>query len=548
MTREGLLQRRSPENGNEVVDMNGFMSDAFSTYKDQADLLLGQRFEQIIEDWRVKAHEIAANLAFDEDSLADMQDNDQTSVFKSNQANTAKMVDIAATKTVALYSAADRRIQSDISQIVATVRTGSTESGKPKWKEELDRLGWTYSGMIFWQSTKNTELTNLIASGLSYTYLEPKEDGQYAGDERAEVLATRLKDMMLEVSIKGYTPPNSSSSFYIDLGGISEAGGSGSGYFKRWMGKLVEAFGASFIVDENTDMVSQLQSTGNFVGSLLDTTVHVMLIRKGITEGGYVTAEKLTDGTTDAVNNGYFGLGAAFGPAAAAIGGAILGAAKAAIVIFNGYSELIMSLMGPALLACFLLAIVLPALPLFYWTMGIVSWLLFYVECLLISPIWLAAHGTAEKEGWGTEHTRQGYMLMIGLYLNPILRTAGFFSILVVLFPLGTLVRWFGSYLSGVITTGALTSPLMVVGSMLILAFIAYSIVNRVFSLPNELFEKGLRWVNGGQEVTGDENSATKVNAMIGNFGYKAEGAMREGVRKDPGGPRQPVNPANSGK
>jgi hypothetical protein len=179
--------------------------------------------------------------------------------------------------------------------------------------------------------------------------------------------------------------------------------------------------------------------------------------------------------------------------------------------------------------------------------MGIVSWLLFYVECLLISPIWLAAHGTAEKEGWGTDHTRQGYMLMIGLYLNPILRTAGFFTILVILFPLGTLVRWFGSYLAGVIATGAITSPLMVVGSMLILAFVGYTIANRVFSLPNELFEKGLRWVNGGQEVTGDENSATKINAMIGNFGYKAEGAMREGNRPkgDPGHSSTPTNPAD---
>jgi len=73
-----------------------------------------------------------------------------------------------------------------------------------------------------------------------------------------------------------------------------------------------------------------------------------------------------------------------------------------------------------------MLAIVLPCIPLFYWFMGVVSRILFYVECLIISPIWLAAHGTAEKECWGTEHTRQGYMLMIGLYLNPILRCAGF--------------------------------------------------------------------------------------------------------------------------
>jgi hypothetical protein len=51
-----------------------------------------------------------------------------------------------------------------------------------------------------------------------------------------------------------------------------------------------------------------------------------------------------------------------------------------------------------------------------------------------------SAHGMAEPEGWGTEHTRQGYMLMIGLYLNPILRVAGFYAIFIALRPLLYLV------------------------------------------------------------------------------------------------------------
>lgn len=537
------------ENG-ATVDEGAWQNGLFLTYKDRADLLLGTKFKEIIEDWRVKAQEIASNLAFDESALADMQDNNQTSVFKSHQANTSKMVGIAANKALALYSTADKRLQTEISQIVASTRGSNTPSGKPQWKVELDRLGWTYSGMIFWQSTKNTELTNLIASGLSYTYLEAKDDGQFANDERAEDLATRLKDMNQAISDKGYIPPNSSSVHYVDIGGISEAGGSGTGVFKRWMGSLVQGFGSSFVVDDQTDMVSQLQTTGNTVGSILDITVHATIIGEALAEGGYTFVQTAAQGAMTTAANSFAGIaGTFFGPAATAISSAALGAAKVALVIFQGYTGLIKGVIGPALIACFLLAIVLPALPLFYWIMGIVSWILFYVECLLISPIWLAAHGTAEKEGWGTDHTRQGYMLMIGLYLNPILRTAGFFTILVILFPLGTLVRWFGSYLSGVISTGMITSPLMVVGSMLLLAFLGYTIVNRVFSLPNELFEKGLRWVNGGQEVTGDESSATKINAMIGNFGYKAEGAFREGTGRKPDKPTgQPTDPAHQGK
>lgn len=105
---------------------------------------------------------------------------------------------------------------------------------------------------------------------------------------------------------------------------------------------------------------------------------------------------------------------------------------------------------------------------------------------------------------------------------------------LVVLYPLTILIKWMSSYLIGVISTGAVTSPLMLVGAMLVLAFFGYSVANRVFSLPNEMFEKGLRWVNGGQEVTGDENSATKINAMVANFGYKAEGGFGAGKMSQP--------------
>ncbi len=100
-----------------------------------------------------------------------------------------------------------------------------------------------------------------------------------------------------------------------------------------------------------------------------------------------------------------------------------------------GYMKFVSTLVVPLMIAGFALAVVLPTIPLFFWLMGVVSWMLFFVECLLVSPSWLAAHGTAEKDGWGSEHTRQGYMLMIGLWLNPILRVAGFFAIFLVLIP-----------------------------------------------------------------------------------------------------------------
>jgi|TARA_Y100001934_G_scaffold283650_2_gene405215 conjugal transfer/type IV secretion protein DotA/TraY len=514
------------ENDSGEADMTNPHNRMFATYENQAELILANRFPAIINDWRVEARKVAANIAYDEAALKELQVSNNLSVFQSQASQEKTKINDAATLLISLYGTADQRIQTEIASLVASVRGAQTESGKPLWKEELDTLGWTYLGTIYWQSTKNTELTNEIGGGLSFSYIEPYQDDQFAKDERTGDLMRRYKDMVNVVNTKGYTPPTSTSAVYNDIGGINDAGNSGSGFYKKFLGNLTQSIALSLVVDDETDMVSQLQTTGNYVGSFVDNAYHLKIFMIAGVEAGKAAALDLAAWARTEVESVPF-VGALFGPAGAAVSVPAIAAATFIASLAGGYSDLIGGILPPLLLASFLLAIVLPAIPLFYWTMGIVSWILFYIECLLVSPIWLAAHGTAEKEGWGTEHTRQGYMLMIGLYLNPIMRTAGFAAILVTLYPLGTLVRWFSNYLVGVITTGFLTSPLMIAGSMLILAFLGYAIANRVFSLPNELFEKGLRWVNGGQEVTGDENATSKVNAMITNFGYKAEGGMR---------------------
>lgn len=63
------------------------------------------------------------------------------------------------------------------------------------------------------------------------------------------------------------------------------------------------------------------------------------------------------------------------------------------------------------------------------------------------------------------------------------------------------------------------------IGYMIILAIFTYSAAVRAFSLTNELFERGLRWINGGQEVTGDSNAEQQNRMIIAQVGGRAEGA-----------------------
>ena len=189
----------------------------------------------------------------------------------------------------------------------------------------------------------------------------------------------------------------------------------------------------------------------------------------------------------------------------------------------------------------FIAGVLLPTIPLSIWFMGVLSWMLFYIECLLVSPFWLAAHGTAEKEGWGSEHTRQGYMLMIGLYLNPILRVAGFFAIFIALKPIAYMYYWFTDYVSGVLTSG-FVFLFASVGGVAVSVMFAYSLITRVFTLPSELFERGLRWVNGGHEVTGDSHNEESARRNFMAFVSKSENmGLKPRMANKPSGANKPA-------
>jgi len=435
----------------------------------------------------------------------------------------------ASNKLIALQNTANAELQK---AVAAAVNTARAEYAKSKgasggWAEEVSRLGWTALGTIYWQQSSEQRTINSLARSITPTELNRVVADAFINDERMVMLTARMSET-LSITKRNTAKRISGD----DLGRISsiQEADDGNSFIREWTAALTQSTMLSLTTDDDQDFVGRMQYTGNNITAFIDWSIHATIIGQGLASATYRTADKALESTCKV------------GSAVPLIGGLINAAAGAACApawglvegiynVFNSYISFAKQLLLPLLIAGFVLAVVLPAIPLFYWIMGVVSWILFYIECLLVSPIWLAAHGTAEKEGWGSEHTRQGYMLMIGLYLNPILRVAGFFAILTILYPLSVLIQWFSHYIQGVMNTGALTSPFIIVGSMMLVAFLAYGIAMRIFSLPNEIFERGLRWVNGGQEVTGDQNSAQRINAMMATFGGKAE-SMRHGMNR----------------
>jgi len=63
--------------------------------------------------------------------------------------------------------------------------------------------------------------------------------------------------------------------------------------------------------------------------------------------------------------------------------------------------------------AGFTLAYYLPAIPIIFWVLGIVGWLIMVLGAVVAAPLWAASHVLPEGEGFAGPAARQGYMLLV---------------------------------------------------------------------------------------------------------------------------------------
>lgn len=422
--------------------------------------------------------------------------------------------------------------QQIVAQAVNQANSASKTDGD--WRTQTIDIGWPALGTIFWQINVNQSEINSLAQLMLATANDPQIDGEWSQDQRLQELGQRVIAAKKAYAGSGSSFMKASASTNDEtipsLSAIATAGAEGTDLFDSL--KMAMYTGLSWITkkalqrNSPDDLIINIQ----YIGSAIGTAAEVMYMTKGAVLTGITVSASTVQQAGEAVSSNAFAWFTGVGIGAKAVGGA----GKVTLDVVNALSQFLLPMVDTILTILivigFIAGVVLPTIPLSIWFMGVISWMLFYIECLLVSPFWLAAHGTAEREGWGTEHTRQGYMLMIGLYLNPILRVAGFFAIFIALRPVASLVSWFFDYVNGVLQSG-FVFLFSSVGAVCVCIMFAYSAIVRVFGLPSELFERGLRWINGGQEVTGDGHSEEKIRNNFMAFVGKAEHAAGTSAR-----------------
>ncbi|HCH7783365.1 TPA: DotA/TraY family protein [Pseudomonas aeruginosa] len=495
-------------------------SDATAA-KTAGPALLTTEMAKVVESTRGKVAKIAQALLHDQEALKNLQayGANQQSAFERARSEVAGVVQGSGADLAAVINEYDADTRKVITKVVNDLNSKKSlaNSGKDSvgsWSDQIKSAGWPAFGAIFWTVNVNQGEINKLAASLRITVTPPSPDAEWNNDDRFKEVASRVYGAIK--AYKASNPPLSPDTF--DLTAIKDAGSEGEGFVDGAKSLVYRGFAtvikSAMYKNSDDDLILNMQYYGSALSTFAESAYWAKIFVTAFVRSAADTAVKAADST----NNAFLGAGNLFAPLTY---GTIAGAGFISYAM-QGLADFLGTLLIPLIIVGFTLAVVLPAIPLIQWLAGVISWMLFYTECLLVSPMWLSAHGTAEKEGWGSEHTRQGYMLMIGLYLNPILRVAGFSAIFMCMKPVGTLVALMFDYMNGVVVSG-FTFLFVTLGALVLCAIFCYSAFVRIFSLPSELFERGLRWINGGQEVTGDSESEKTTRSYVAAFSSKGE-------------------------
>ena len=176
------------------------------------------------------------------------------------------------------------------------------------------------------------------------------------------------------------------------------------------------------------------------------------------------------------------------------------------------------------------LAIVLPMIPYVLWTLGIFSWMVSCVIAITATPIWIAAHASPEGHevsGSGTN----GYPILLGLLLRPVLMTMGVFMA-VLLMSVGDwfLTKTFMASFA-LANSNNVIGPFIMIGNIGIYCVLTMMLVYSSFRIIQTLPDAILSWIGGrSDDATDVHGHSEKAHGMlIAGFG-NTKGVVGKGM------------------
>ncbi|MBN3729521.1 DotA/TraY family protein [Burkholderia sp. Tr-20390] len=457
-------------------------------------------------------------------NIADARNNFFTSVFQqfvpnavsqiANAAVSTADIQLSATALSNAIAAEKQLLAGDVQQAVLQTISGQNSS----FVSTMTSQGWIFAAS-YWTDlgrikdavrTATTSKVNFTAGSNTLENLLPPGVVLIAANATmASVsnLATLLTNKALSTASSNAstsTPAIPSLQTTFTLNDFTDGDSATKTMFGKWfrhLGTSLIAGMVNFLGDPNEDPVMQVKSLGDWISSfaegvfLLKTTVHATLEGLGAT-----AASSMLPGTSIAA-----------------------GFAKAAAVFFTDMFALVSPSLFMLMYAGYFLGIWIPMVPFYVFAIGVVGWLVFVIEMMAAGVLWAAAHTTPARDNSFIGSQMQGYMLVMSGFFRPALMVVGLVASNAVLYPSIAYIN--ASFITRVqaIQQDTVTGPLSIAAFMLVYCVIIFAVFMLVFSLPQTLPDRILRWIGAGVGDLGEQNSMGKIE---GSASSQARTAM----------------------
>lgn len=155
----------------------------------------------------------------------------------------------------------------------------------------------------------------------------------------------------------------------------------------------------------------------------------------------------------------------------------------------------------------------LPMVPFYVFALGVVGWMVQVVEALAAGSLWMVMHLTPEGDDSFIGSQKQGYLLLMSLFARPALMVLGLVASMAILIPAVRFINAGFITAFHIVQADSVTGLLSVGGYMLIYGVIILGVFMLVFSLPQTLPDRILRWIGAGIGDLGEQNTMSRIES-----------------------------------
>ena len=157
--------------------------------------------------------------------------------------------------------------------------------------------------------------------------------------------------------------------------------------------------------------------------------------------------------------------------------------------------------------------IFLPMLPFIIWLGAVIGFFILVVEAVIAAPLWAIMHLHPNGDDMAGKGGN-GYMLLLGLLLRPMLMVFGLIASIILLTELGKLINYIFldvlSYGQEGMGVGA------IIFSTVIYVYVVYFTIMNIFKVIHQIPDELLKWLGGGKEQLGTYSQSMAKGTAAG--------------------------------